>query len=397
MLATHMEQIMELTELDLQGAQGLIVDDNPVNLKVLRQVLEEAGYNILVAINGANALKLAVQGQPEAILLDIRMPEMDGYEVCHRLKADNATNAIPVLFITADDQTEALVAGFDAGGVDYITKPFRKEEVLMRLKTHLSLSRLTNEMTRKNQLLELENERKSRELVQARDLQLSMLPKQQPSLPQVDIAWYMSTATEVGGDYYDYNLADDGTLTVILGDATGHGLQAGIVVIATKSFFQNLANSSAIVDSFQVISRNLKDMNLQRLGMAMVMLKLKDNLLRVSSAGIPGLLIYHCADESIEEVEIPGMPLGYTTQFTYEEREVQLYSGDVVLLMSDGLIEQRNVEGEMLGFSRPQEFFRQVVDQPPDIICQHMAQKGEEWAAGRPQGDDITFIAFRIR
>ena len=91
------------------------------------------------------------------------------------------------------------------------------------------------------------------------------------------------------------------------------------------------------------------------------------------------------------------MRLGYTTQFTYEEREVQLYSGDVVLLMSDGLIEQRNVEGEMLGFSRPQEFFRQVVDQPPDIICQHMAQKGEEWAAGRPQGDDITFIAFRIR
>jgi len=388
---------MESTELDLQGAQVLIVDDNPVNLKVLRQVLEEAGYNILVATNGVNALKLAAQGRPEAILLDVRMPEMDGYEVCRRLKAEEATNAIPVLFITADDQTEALVAGFDAGGVDYITKPFRKEEVLMRLKAHLSLSRLTHELTRKNQLLEGENERKSRELVQARDLQLSMLPKQQPSLPQIDIAWHMETASEVGGDYYDYRVADDGTLTVILGDATGHGLQAGIVVIATKGLFQNLADTFTIVDSFQVISRHLKDMNLQRLGMAMVMLKLKDHLLKVSSAGIPGLLIYHHADQTVEEVEIPGMPLGYTTQFAYEERELQLYSGDVVLLMSDGLIEQRNAEGEMLGFARTREFFHQVVDQPPDIICQHMAQKGAEWAADTPQEDDITFVVFTIR
>ena len=137
-------------------------------------------------------------------------------------------------------------------------------------------------------------------------------------------------------------------------------------------------------------------MNLQRLGMAMVMLKLKDNLLKVSSAGIPGLLIYHRADERIEEVEIPGMPLGYTTQFAYEEREVQLHSGDVVLLMSDGLIEQRNSDGEMLGFTRTREFFREVVDEPPAIICQHMAQRGARWAENRPQEDDITFVAFRV-
>lgn len=387
---------MEPNQLDLTGAQVLIVDDNPVNLKVLRQVLEDEGYNILIATNGPNALKLAAQAQPEAIFLDVRMPEMDGYEVCRRLKAEEANESIPVLFITADDHTEALVAGFDAGGVDFITKPFRKEEVLMRLKTHLSLSRLTSELTHKNQLLEQENERKGLELVQARDLQLSMLPKQQPSLPHIDIAWHMTTASEVGGDYYDYNQADDGTLTVILGDATGHGLQAGIVVFATKSLFQNLTDDSSIIDSLQIISRHLKDMNLQRLGMAMVMLKLKDNLLKVSSAGIPGLLIYHRADERIEEVEIPGMPLGYTTQFAYEEREVQLHSGDVVLLMSDGLIEQRNSDGEMLGFTRTREFFREVVDEPPAIICQHMAQRGARWAENRPQEDDITFVAFRV-
>jgi serine phosphatase RsbU (regulator of sigma subunit) len=388
---------MPLPPIDLKGADILIVDDNPVNLKVLRQVLEEAGYNVLIATNGHSALKLATQAKPDAIMLDVRMPVMDGYAVCRRLKSDETTDAIPVLFITADDNADALVAGFAAGGVDYITKPFREEEVLMRLKTHLSLSHLTNELLDKNELLERENERKGRELVQARDLQIAMLPKEQPSFPQIDMGWHMTTASEVGGDYYDYSLTDDGTLTFILGDATGHGLQAGSVVFAIKIIFQNLDEGSTIVDSLQIMSRNLRDMNLQRFGMAMVMLKLKDNLLKISSAGIPGLLIYRNADQTIEEVEIPGMPLGYVAHFDYEERDVQLCSGDVVLLMSDGLIEQQNAAGEMLGFERPREYFLQVADQPPAIICQHMTEKGAEWAGDVPQGDDITFVVFRVR
>lgn len=383
--------------LDLQGAQILIVDDNPVNLKVLRQVLEEAGYSILIATSGASALKLAAQARPEAILLDVRMPQMDGFEACRRLKAMEETCGIPVLFITADDHLDAMVTGFEAGGVDYIPKPFRKEEVLMRLRAHLSLSRLARELAHKNALLEQENQRKSYELDQARSLQLSMLPKQQPCLPHLELAWHMSTASEVGGDYYDYRLGDDGTLTVILGDATGHGLQAGIVVIATKSLLQSLEHGTAIIDSFQAISRNLISMNMHHLGMALVMLKLQGHRLAVSSAGIPGMLIFRAADRLVEEVEIPGMPLGFTTDYAYEERQVELHPGDVVLLMSDGLIEQRNGAGELLGFARVREMFRSVADQPADLICQRLAQGGAQWAGGEPQGDDITFVVFRAR
>ena len=266
----------------------------------------------------------------------------------------------------------------------------------MRLKTHLSLSRLASELEQKYRELETENARKARELDQARNLQLSMLPTERPDLPHIDVSWYMETATEVGGDYYDFSLKDDGTLTILLGDATGHGLQSGIVVTATKSLFQNLADNPNIVDTFQIMSRNLKDMNLQHLGMAMAMLKIKGYALKVSSAGIPGMLIHRATENALEEVEIPGVPLGYTTRFCYEEREIELGSGDTVLLMSDGLPEQRSADGTMVGFDRAHAWFQEVAGQSPEAVCQHLARRGRDWAAGVLQDDDITLVALRV-
>ena len=117
----------------------LIVDDNKKNLQVLGSILNEEKYKIAMAKDGYSGIKLAKKILPDAILLDIMMPGMDGYEVCEKLKADDNTKEIPVLFITAKTETEDIVAGFEKGGVDYITKPFNKEELLVRLKTHLEL------------------------------------------------------------------------------------------------------------------------------------------------------------------------------------------------------------------------------------------------------------------
>src|SRR6185369_5353181 len=107
-----------------------------------------------------------------------------------------------------------------------------------------------------------ENERRARELEEARQLQLSMLPKNVPQLPYLEIAAYMKTASEVGGDYYDFHLGEDGTLTIAVGDATGHGLKAGTMVTATKSLFESLAAQADVVETLNDASRALKLMNL---------------------------------------------------------------------------------------------------------------------------------------
>jgi DNA-binding NtrC family response regulator len=140
----------------------LIVDDVPANLSVLTATLEPAGYEMLAVPNGATALKVAARAQPGLILLDIMMPMMDGLETCRRLKQDESTRDIPVIFITARDEAKSLVAGFQAGGVDYIIKPFHAGEVVSRVATHLQISRLTRELQKANGELKAEMERRSR-------------------------------------------------------------------------------------------------------------------------------------------------------------------------------------------------------------------------------------------
>ena len=150
---------MTMTEsaLDLKDAQILIVDDVPANIGPLRQPLEAAGYQALIATSGEDALELLQDLVPDLILLDVMMPGIDGFETCRRLKVDPRTAAVPVIFLTARDEAADIAEGFSAGGVDYIVKPFRKEEVLVRVQTHLERARLHNALNERNAELEEAN------------------------------------------------------------------------------------------------------------------------------------------------------------------------------------------------------------------------------------------------
>ena len=180
----------------------LIVDDVPNNIKILRDALEPEGYGILVASDGGEALRIATRALPDIILLDIVMPVMDGYEVCCHLKENETTKDIPVIFITIMEDNVSLVKGFQVGGVDYITKPFEKEEVLARVKTHLKISRLTRELLQKNRELQEEIARREKaeeaqqqaeeereqafDALKRADEQLSMISQQEASRWGID-------------------------------------------------------------------------------------------------------------------------------------------------------------------------------------------------------------------
>ncbi len=118
----------------------LIVDDTPQNVQVLARTLEEENYELAVAMNGKDALAFVKREEPDLILLDVMMPEMDGYEVCRILKENEKTAGIPVIFLTAKRETDDIVKGFDAGGVDYIIKPFNGKELMARVNAHVELA-----------------------------------------------------------------------------------------------------------------------------------------------------------------------------------------------------------------------------------------------------------------
>lgn len=132
----------------------MVVDDTPANLGLLEEMLVSRGYEVAAFPRGAMAIAAAQQSPPDLILLDIMMPEMDGYEVCHKLKEHAATKQIPVIFISALDATENKLRAFTEGGVDYVTKPLQQEEVLARVRTHLNLRQMQRELERHNEDLE---------------------------------------------------------------------------------------------------------------------------------------------------------------------------------------------------------------------------------------------------
>jgi CheY-like chemotaxis protein len=137
---------MKLSLSDSQDGTILIVDDNQTNLGVLADFLEESGFTILIARDGESGLEKARYGRPDLILLDVMMPGIDGFETCRRLKADQATQDIPVIFVTALSNSEEKIKGFEVGAVDYITKPLHEKEVLARVTTHLRLQALTHQL-----------------------------------------------------------------------------------------------------------------------------------------------------------------------------------------------------------------------------------------------------------
>lgn len=139
----------------------LVVDDIAANRNLLRETLEAQGYEVLLANDGVQALKVVGRVRPDIILLDVNMPGLNGYEVCQKLKAESDTAKIPVIFITANDDADSLVRGFEAGGVDFVSKPFKNQEVLARVKTHLSIHTLTRSFAEKNRELEDEVARRT--------------------------------------------------------------------------------------------------------------------------------------------------------------------------------------------------------------------------------------------
>jgi len=153
-----MTQLKQKQQSQTLKADILVVDDTRENLRLLVRMLAESGYKVRPTASGDMALTAAQISPPDLILLDIMMPEMDGYVVCERLKADPLTRDIPVIFISALEETVNIVRGFAVGGVDYITKPFQNEEVLARVKTHLTIRQLQLELAAKNEELRTKNE-----------------------------------------------------------------------------------------------------------------------------------------------------------------------------------------------------------------------------------------------
>jgi phosphoserine phosphatase RsbU/P len=307
----------------------LLADDDPITILLLEAMLRQEGYRTISAAGGFEAQRLIAECVPDLVLLDVQMPDVNGFAVCRGLKSTAELAHIPVLFVSAEDDVESKVAGLDAGAVDYVTKPFHRAEVLARVRTHMRLART------------------AQALVELQAVQLKVATAQQAILPNPDhwpearFAVSYRPLHDAGGDFYDVIRAGEGVIDYLVADVSGHDAGSALPTSALKAL---LLQNCSLTESPQqvlgtvntVLRRVLPDGAFTTLGYLRVN-RSAGKATYVAAAHPPAILVPRDKPPALLEPE--GDVLGFFPAPVFEGREVAARPGDRLFLLTDGLLE----------------------------------------------------------
>jgi sigma-B regulation protein RsbU (phosphoserine phosphatase) len=371
----------------------LLVDDNPANLKLLSQMLDEQGFGVRAVKSGERALESVEATPPNLILLDIRMPKMDGYEVCERLKADPRTRDIPVIFISALHEIEDKVKGFKVGGVDYITKPFQFEEVLARVETHLALRRY------QSKLQDL-NRRYAQELALAGDLQASFIPAHPPVIPGYELAVALRPALETSGDFYDVFLLPGGGYGLLMADVVDKGASAALLMALSRTIIRTQADEFPDEPAHVLEEANrriISDAGASRF-VTVFYCALHPEISDVvycNAGHNPPILIKAGSTSVKKELEKTGVPLGILEEEEWGQDSVRLDEGDVLVLYTDGVTESQNPAGEFYGVDRLVKTIQAHRARSAESIRDAVFEGVEQFRGAAPRVDDMAVVIVK--
>ena len=381
----------------------LVVDDNDDNRFTLTRRLAREGYtNLTSAVNGREALAKLRTENFDLVLLDVMMPEMNGYEVLEQMNADARLREIPVIMISALDQVDSVVRCIELGADDYLTKPFNPVLLRARVGASLEKKRLHDQVSASLARLE-------RELDAARTLQLGMLPRAFPQWSRtqpVHVHALMEPAREVGGDLYDCFAVDEHTFCFLVGDVSEKGAPAAMFMARTRSLVRlavdlcsRLAPSeckspAAIATT---VNAELCQNNDERMFVTLFLgfLDTASGALTYVNAGHPPPFVLPAAGTIAKLQCAPQMPLGVRRAAQYQDGRITLAASDLVFVYSDGVPEAMNPAGELYGFERlAAQITAHSSDLPQPAVTAVKADV-DGFAADAPKADDVTMLALR--
>lgn len=378
--------------MDIPLDEILIVDDTPANLKLLSQMLSGQGFKVRVASNGRQALTSIKVALPDLVLLDIKMPEMSGFEVCKLLQEDPITSDIPVIFISALDNLTDKLMGFKVGGVDYISKPFQLDEVIARVRTHLALKR-TQKMLKNN------NERMLRELNLAGHLQNNFIPQKFPVIPGWQISAELQPARETSGDFYDIFPLQEGKLGILIADVVDKGVAAALLMVLVWSFLREQCSIFPNQPDrvfHEVNQRMLTILNDSEFVTAFLgILDTETGQLTYANAGHNPPLWAQTGAEKIVELTRTGLPLGISEDLGWESAEIEVKPDDVLFLFTDGLTEACNKTGEFSGLQRLKTCLLPFSRNDSERIIELMKEELTGFLQGEILQDDLALMVIK--
>ena len=413
----------------------LLVDPTHSNLEVLVECFSAYGFELTVAHDGDIAMERCVLSPPDLILLDVMIPGKGGFEVCRRLKENETTKDIPVIFMKDHTDNLSTVKGFSVGAVDYINKPLQLEEVLARVTAHLKIRNLQGQLEDTISTLQQEvaerkraekaahaamlhtqqaNDRMRRDLEAAARVQQSLLPEIVPNIPGVSFGWIYRPCTELGGDSLNVFPLSDHEVGMYVLDVTGHGVPASLLsvtlsrVLIPRSdlscLFTNedrVTGGKTLVSPAEVATRlnhmfPMSKGDNQYFTLLYGIFNTHEKTFRYVCAGHPAPILFTKGQEATV-CEARSLPIGLFEDEQYEECTLQLEIGSRLYLYSDGVLEAMDPQREIFGETR----LKSVIESNQTMSLQESVDSigtiVSNWTTIGQVHDDLSILALECQ
>jgi len=381
----------DLKSVKGDGIRVIVVDDEPINRQVLRNHLTLIGCDVIEAANGGEAIqKIRDEGPFELMLLDIMMPGMSGYDVCSVIRESLSLYELPILFLTAKNQITDIVAALEAGGNDYLSKPFDKRELISRAKNLITLKKAVAEQNRYQSF--------QNELNVARKLQSSILPESAPEMKGIRSEFYYEPMDSVGGDFFDFHEISPTELGVIIADVSGHGIPAALVSAMLKIAFSTQFRFSRDPVNLlsQINSTLLGKTKGAFLTASYIYINLEKMELTHARCGHLPLLILGKYGLK-PKLSLPsGKLIGWIPELDMKSEMIKLNVGDRLVLYTDGITEAMSVSKQMLGEEKWQEMLQSSMKYDLKTAKSNLLSEIKTFTGGRSPEDDVTLVMLEI-
>jgi serine phosphatase RsbU (regulator of sigma subunit) len=375
---------------DLSDCRVLIVDDVKANVDVLVQALGDE-YKLSVALNGESALRSAEKNPPDLVLLDIVMPGMDGYEVCRRLRASRQLNEVPVMFLSSLEDVLNKTRGFEAGGNDYLTKPFEALEVKARVRSLLKAKAYSDAV----------KEKLANELRIAREIQLGILPQDISGCKAgtgLDIHALLEPAQEVGGDLYEVLRSGEDRVVVVVGDVSGKGIPAALFMAVTTTLVRVFATE--VERPEEILARVNDALTVQNprglfVTLCCAVFQPRARTVTCASMGHPSPVLLRKGAAPCLPFLYAGIPAGIMAGTEIPSESLQLQEGDAFVFYTDGVTEAFNAESLQFGEHRLRGHLAKTEKMSAADLVTSTLEAVRAHAGDYPQSDDITLLAVR--
>lgn len=367
----------------------VIIDDNANDLQVTRRFLERRGYDVAPAQSGEEGIALARQQLADAIIVDYRMPVMDGFEVARRIKSDPELHTIPVLMLTGADSANNVVEGLGAGADDFVTKGSDIEVVVARLRALLRVKAYQDQLRRMNQQM-------TRDLQIARRVQEALVPQGAFASPRIEIRSAYIPSETLSGDFYDYFAQDDRTY-LFVADVSGHGLPAAILVSLLKSYIHTEAASDGSLAEFMSrLNDFLFSVSLPSQFATAALFRMEEHNVFYSNAAHPPFLLHSRETGRTAVLEQPSNLLGAMPNMAFEQHSLPVAPGDTLFVYTDGLTDRVNRSGEFYSIDRVAAVLERAAGKDLSTVYDAIYEDVSGFSATEEFKDDIAFVVTRF-